>query len=289
MNENYTVLALIKDEPLRIVSIIRNFHERAKILALLDSEDTTTESILIENSIEYRIRPNNLIRGEREETEWILKQSSTDYVFICYASFYISLKLLNIFDQVSKHATHDAIKHANVYWSFGALIQQQTILRRSSSCHFFNRQKVDLDRVGIHNEFAINKDAKFLVLPPDLNHALNVYRDDDMMVVGQKHISYAEREALERLEKSKKVTFVTIASKTIYAFINNYIRMGGFRAGTPGLIFHTHYAIYIFLVYSRIWEYQNNKTFTQNRINHQEMRLKMIDQHILLESAKDIQ
>ena len=61
MNENYTVLALIKDEPLRIVSIIRNFHERAKILALLDSEDTTTESILIENSIEYRIRPNNLI------------------------------------------------------------------------------------------------------------------------------------------------------------------------------------------------------------------------------------
>ena len=241
MNENYTVLALIKDEPLRIVSIIRNFHERAKILALLDSEDTTTESILIENSIEYRIRPNNLIRGEREETEWILKQSSTDYVFICYASFYISLKLLNIFDQVSKHATHDAIKHANVYWSFGALIQQQTILRRSSSCHFFNRQKVDLDRVGIHNEFAINKDAKFLVLPPDLNHALNVYRDDDMMVVAQKHIGYAEREALERLEKSKKVTFFTIASKTIYAFINNYIRMGGFRAGTPGLIFHTHY------------------------------------------------
>jgi hypothetical protein len=287
MNENYTVLAFIRDEPLRIVSIIRNFHERAKILVLLDSEDTTTKAILIENSIEYRIRPDNLIRGEREETEWILKQSSTDYVFFCIASFYISLKLLNIFDQVSKYSTHDAIKHANVYWSFGALIQQQTILRRSSSCHFFNRQKVDLDRVGIHNEFAINKDAKFLVLPPNLNHALNVFRDDDMVVVAQKHIDYAEREALQRLEKSKKVTFFTIASKTIYAFINNYIRMGGFRAGTPGLIFHTHYAIYIFLVYSRIWEYQNNKTFTQNRINHQEMRLKMIDQHILLESIKD--
>jgi len=287
MNENYTVLAFIKDEPLRIVSIIRNFHERAKILALLDSEDTTTKSILIENSIEYRIRPDNLIRGEREETEWILKQSSTDYVFICYASFYISLKLLNIFDQVSKHATHDAIKHANVYWSFGAIIQQPTFIKRSGSCHFFNRQKVDLDRVFIHHEFAINKDAKFLVLPPDLNHALNVFRDDDMMVVAQKHISYAEREALQRLEKSKKVTFFTIVYKTIYAFINNYIRMGGFRAGTPGLIYHTHYAIYQFLVYSRIWEYQNNKTFTQNRINHQEMRLKMIDQHILLESIKD--
>ena len=287
MNENYTVLAFIKDEPLRIVSIIRNFHERAKILALIDSEDTTTKAILIENSIEYRIRPDNLIRGEREETEWILKQSSTDYVFFCIASFYISLKLLNIFDQVSKHATHDAIKHANVYWSFGAIIQQPTFIKRSGSCHFFNRQKVDLDRVFIHHEFAINKDAKFLVLPPDLNHAINVFRDDDMVVVAQKHIGYAEREALQRLEKSKKVTFFTIVYKTIYAFINNYIRMGGFRAGTPGLIFHTHYAIYIFLVYSRIWEYQNNKTFTQNRINHQEMRLKMIDQHILLESIKD--
>ena len=216
-----------------------------------------------------------------------MKQSSTDYVFFCIASFYISLKLLNIFDQVSKHATHDAIKHANVYWSFGALIQQPTILSRSGSCHFFNKHKVDLDRVAIHNEFPINKDAKFLVLPPDVNHALNVFRDDDMVVVAQKHIDYAEREALQRLEKSKKVTFFTIVYKTIYAFINNYIRMGGFRAGTPGLIYHTHYAIYIFLVYSRIWEYQNNKTFTQNRINHQEMRLKMIDQHILLESIKD--
>ena len=194
---------------------------------------------------------------------------------------------MNIFDQVSKYSTHDAIKHANVYWSFGALIQQPTILSRSGSCHFFNKHKVDLDRVAIHNEFPINKDAKFLVLPPNLNHALNVFRDDDMVVVAQKHIDYAEREALQRLEKSKKVTFFTIVYKTIYAFINNYIRMGGFRAGTPGLIYHTHYAIYIFLVYSRIWEYQNNKTFTQNRINHQEMRLKMIDQHILLESIKD--
>ena len=40
MNENYTVLAFIRDEPLRILSMIRNFEGRAKIIALVDREDT---------------------------------------------------------------------------------------------------------------------------------------------------------------------------------------------------------------------------------------------------------
>lgn len=274
MNNKYTVLAFIRNEPLRIKSIIENFKDHANIIALLDASDTTTKSVLIDNSIEYRMRPENYMDlEEARKTEWILNQSPTDYVFICFASFYVPLSLLKIFGEVSCEGTYDAIKLTSVYWSYGSLVQQPTIFNRSDSCYFFNRKKVRLDKVCIHNEYIIDENAKQLVLSPERECAINVMRDDDMAVVVQKHVGYAEREALQLLEKAPRVKFSTIIHKTLRAFVNNYIRMGGFRAGVPGLIYHTHYAIYQFLVYSHLWELQNEKTFSKNRIAHQSLRL----------------
>ena len=278
MKNNYTVLAFIRNEPLRIKSIIENFKGHAHIIALLDASDTTTKSVLIDNSIEYRMRPENYMGlDESTKTKWILDQSPTDYVFICFASFYVPLSLLNVFNKVSCEYTYDAVKVTSVYWSHGRLVQQPTLFNGSDSCYFFNRKSVALDEVCIHNEYMIDESARFLKLPAVLKYAIHVMRDDDMSAVTQKHIGYAEREALQLLDKEPNVKFGTILYKTLSAFVNNYVRMGGFRAGVPGLIYHTHYAIYRFLVYSRLWELQNGKSFDDNRSEHHNLRLSCIE------------
>ena len=72
------------------------------------------------------------------------------------------------------------------------------------------------------------------------------------------------------------MTYGKILYITFKSFLSGYFRMGGFLAGTEGLLYHFNFAIYKYLVYSHIWELQNNRTFTINRINHSNDRLKQL-------------
>lgn len=274
MTTNYTVLAFIRNEPLRMESIIKNFEGYANIIALLDENDKETESILIEHSIEYRMRPKGFMSfDEKTKTEWMLNQSPTDYVFICYASFYIPVELLKYFKMISEKKIHDAIKFTAVYWSHGSLVLEPTFFCKPGTSYFFNRKRVELNKVCIHNEFMLDEKTNFFTVPYKLTQSLHVMRDDDMSAVISKSIGYAEREARQLYEKSSRVNFIQLITKPLFNFLNSYIRHGGFRSGAAGLIFHINQSIYVFLVYSRLWEIQNHKSFDENRQYHHKLRM----------------
>jgi len=277
--KNYTVLAFLRNEPIRVKSIIENFKGRANIIALLDSEDIETESVLQKYNIKYIKRPDGFMSlSEDRKTKWILEQSPTEYVFICYASFFVSKKLLNVFDEVSESSNYGAIKHPNIYWSYGEIVQEPTLIAKSDSCHFFDRRCVNIKEAIIHDEFILKKETKILRLPSNKNHALHVMRDDDMPVVMQKHILYAQKEAKELLNRGhKKITYLYLSLKITKVFLNNYIRLGGYKGGIAALIYHMHYTFYQFLVYSNLWEMQTKKDFSSNRENHLNLRLEMIE------------
>lgn len=277
MSSHFTVLTCIKDEPLRIIPLLENFEGMAKVIVLLDPKDSLTESILIEKSIAYIKRPENFQElSQAERTTWVLNQSPTKYVLIAHASFFVPIKLLTIFEKVAKDGDYDAVFNAMNYWSHGKLVQELWIRKRSSACYFFNRDKVNVDAAAIHDEFPINRKNNCFMAPPNRECSIQVFRDDDMSVVTLKGVAYAEIEAKDRLIKDGPVTLYFLIFKTISFFLVGYLRMGGFRSGIEGFIFHANQAIQQFLVYSRLWELQNKKYFNENRELHVRMRSKFI-------------
>ncbi len=279
MQNKFTVLTEIKNEPLRILPLIENFKGFAKVIVLLDFEDLETEKILIQKKIKYIKRPKNYFaQSQPKRVAWLLAQSPTDYILFALASFYVPVKLLRVFDKVASDSFFDGVFHSNYYWSHGKIVQRPWIRKQSSACYFFNRKKINIKLSKIHNEFPINK-SNCLILPPVKDLSLQIFRDDDMSVITLKEVAYAEREAIERKNnRDKPVTSFFLITRLIQSFTSGYIRQGGYRSGIEGLIFHINHAIQIFLVYSRLWEIQNKKTFHENRVFHVNIRRKLIAQ-----------
>lgn len=272
MFDNFTVLIPIKNEPERIIPLLDNF-SNANVIVLLDPADTKTEVILKARSAKYIKRPLIFDEiGQPERTKWALEQSSTDYVLIAFASFYVPIQLLKVFDEVSREGHYDGVVHSTLPVSHGEYVQEPWILKKPSACYFFRRSRVNIASAAMHNEFPLKQNKNLLKLKCTREYSVHVFRDDDAIVLSAKHTQYAEQEASEKLPTAKRVTVPALIWSPIRAFLIGYIRLGGFRAGVPGLIYHLHYAWLQFLVYSRLWEMQNSKCFPDNRTNHIEIR-----------------
>ena len=276
MFDNFTVLTVIKNEPLRIIPFLENFTE-VNVIVLLDPEDGQTEEILKKRSVKYIKRPSDFDAiGQPARTKWVLEQSPTDYVLIAYASFYVPVQMLQVFDTVARDGIYDGVVHSILPVSHGEYVQEPWILKKPSACYFFNRKSVNLSSAAMHNEFPLSQNKNLLKLECTRELSIHVFRDDDMLALSFKHTRYAGEEAAEKFPTAARVTLWTLIWSPIRAFLIGYLRLGGIRAGIPGLIYHLNYAWLQFLVSSRLWEMQNNKTFAENRANHVEIRMQMI-------------
>lgn len=277
MNSNYSVLLPVFNEPQRIIPAIENFKNIAEIIVLLDEFDTKTEEYLKKNNIKYIRRPNGFNQWKLIDRErWMLNQVTNEYVLFSNASMLYPKSLIQIFEQVSSQKIYDGVKNAMFYWSHGKLVQRPFLFKKSSSCYFFRKSSVCSNLSEIHNEFKLSAESLTLVLKPIKELSIHVYRDDDMPIVTQKHVSYAVREALEKADKQVRINFFTLVYKPLKSFLIGYFQMGGFLSGIEGLIYHINYSIYLFLVYSRLWEIQNKKIFDLNRSFHLQKRMQII-------------
>ena len=276
---NYKIIIQVLDEPVRIYPVLENFKKRDNILVILSSNDTQTEPILKNENIAYVKKPIDFDNySESKRVDWILKQVETSYFLLVSTSYFFPESLLKTFDLVSKENKYDGIKTSMYYHSHGKIVQRPFLFKKSTACYFFKKSSIKPEISQIHDEFKLSKDSVFLILKPNSDNSIHVFRDDDMPIITSKHIGYAKREALEYFESSNqtKMTFFKIIYLTIKPFLSGYFRMGGFLAGTEGLLYHFNFTIYKYLVYSHIWELQNNRTFNVNRINHSNDRLKQL-------------
>lgn len=76
----------------------------------------------------------------------------------------------------------------------------------------------------------------------------------------QKKLEWSSIEAGERLKTGHpKITWPRIVKVMIGEFINRYFLKGGWRDGTVGLILAADEAFSMFVIYTRLWEMQNNE------------------------------
>ena len=87
-------------------------------------------------------------------------------------------------------------------------------------------------------------------------------------------------EANEKYKKNYKIiNSKHILTEVIKAFIIGYIRMGGYKHGVPGVIYHIHHSIQRFLVWQKLWELQNRKNYELNRLESIAKRDSLINEN----------
>lgn len=94
----------------------------------------------------------------------------------------------------------------------------------------------------------------------ELDGFLNHYTHRDLSLMLDKTIEWADIEAELRFKTNHpKMTWWRFPRVMLGAFLNSYIKEGGFRVGTAGLIESIYQAFSIFITYAKLWELQNEK------------------------------
>lgn len=90
------------------------------------------------------------------------------------------------------------------------------------------------------------------------------YTHRDLSSMVQKTIEWSRVEAQLRFQAGHPpVTWWRFPRVMLTAFWDSYIKQGGWKVGTVGVIESMYQAFSIFVTYARLWELQNNKTMEQ--------------------------
>ncbi len=75
-----------------------------------------------------------------------------------------------------------------------------------------------------------------------------------------KTIEWSNEEAMARLESNHpKMTWWRFPRVMITAFLGYYVKQGGWKVGTAGLIESIYQSFSAFVTYARLWELQREK------------------------------
>ncbi len=86
------------------------------------------------------------------------------------------------------------------------------------------------------------------------------YTHRDLASMVNKTIEWSKTEAQLRLSiNHPKMTWWRFPRVMITAFLNSYIRQGGYKVGMVGLIESVYQSFSMFITYARLWELQNEK------------------------------
>lgn len=87
------------------------------------------------------------------------------------------------------------------------------------------------------------------------------YSHRDLTSMVNKTLEWSKTEAELRFQSNHpKMTWWRFPRVMITAFLNSYIKQGGYKVGTVGLIESVYQSFSMFITYARLWELQNGKT-----------------------------
>ena len=82
----------------------------------------------------------------------------------------------------------------------------------------------------------------------------------DLSSMLNKTIEWSDTESVLRFNASHpKMTWWRFPRVMLTAFLNSYIRQGGYKAGTAGLVESIYQSFSMFVTYAKLWELQQNK------------------------------
>lgn len=280
MHQDISVVVFTFNEIRRLPLLYANLKGFASIYVFDGGSTDGTMEFCKKNGIHFLLRPkiasnpfNVLLK---EDFQFAFDSVPTDYVLIANCSHFYPNQLLQSLSSIADEGSYRAIYHDVIMYRYGRLIHQPFFRRRSSACNFYKKSAVDFSDSILHDPAPVRAgEGEALRLKPINELSIHLFHDEDCSSLNQKHIKYAEIEAMEMHEKTlghPYIGFYGLLISPLFKFIYHYIRSGAIIRGMPGLIYSISLLELEFNKAIFLWEMQNQTGKERSKMLNDRLR-----------------
>lgn len=242
-------IILAKNEQKNIAQCIESLNFCKKVI-VIDNDSTDKTAKIAEDSGADVVAHSGNNFAELRNTG--LKKITSDYVIYVDADERVSVELKKEIESVLSNDlnTHEAfrVKRKNYYygknpWPFVERLER--VFKKDALTEWFGE---------LHESPKVNGDIG------DLSGYLIHYSHQDLSTMIDKTNEWSDIEAELRFNSNHpQMSPWRFFRVMLTAFYDSYIRQGGYRAGTIGIIESIYQSFSIFITYAKLWELQNKK------------------------------
>jgi len=273
---NITFVIFTYNEEKRISYVIRNFIKYGEVFIMDDGSTDRTKEISEKLGAKYFIRPkiDNIQAENQEMFNFVKSKVKADYIYWGYADNIAPKTLLEKLVEVSVQNKFKRIFIPLYTYLWGNV---KNYALKSYTPFVFHKDFIDFADNHIHGmgKFLGTKE-QLLKLPNKEEYALRHFSTYNLNKFVQAHLNYADIEALGRFQSGEK-----------FSTIKMFIEMAkyyfwGRRAGKNGAlvrIVSLNYAFFRLMVYTRLFELENNITLDSIEENYSKEKEKFLEEY----------
>lgn len=252
-----TFLIFAFNEAYRIKYPIRCFRGFGRVLIVDNFSTDKTKEISLKEGADVIQYKNNGWVETKEETDFIFKHITTDFVYWGFADEMVPQSCLALFVKIAREDKYKIIyqkKKTVLYTPFEEYTPNYVDLK------LFRIGAIDFTNNTIHRMGQIANDVKpqeILYLPPiDEYSVFHFSRYNTESVIN----AFNRYSSIHSTTSSKRFMGLKVVLVPIVTFLSIYILQRSFRYGMKGYIVALQFAIYNFLVMSKAYEIKHNIT-----------------------------
>jgi hypothetical protein len=268
-----TAVILTRNEAHRLPSIFRNLKDFAKIEVYdADSTDNTKE-LCKANGVKFQLREVTTLDVCGAMYKDAFGHVTTPYMLLVSCAHYYPEDLKRAFKKAAIDGKYHAVYHDVITYNYSKIVHRPFFRRKASACNFFRVDAINFEKSIYHNEVAVDVDEKLkLYLEPTDNYSIHMFREYDAERDEGQNIYYSKLEARQRFEHGKRTNLKVMLSRTVKAFLRQYIRCGSICYGIEGFMYSVKFANLELAIQVKIWELQNQISMESIRTNNLEIR-----------------
>ena len=275
MKHNITFVVFTYNEERRIEYVLRCFANYGNILLMDDGSTDRT----IEIAHQYGAKVVRREKCDYVEQEHILQQiyrnTEAEWIYWTFADELLTKTLLEKLVLISKGADFDLVKiyRKNCHYGYKNLNFDSGAL----SPRFFRKGFVDFSNNPIHGMGKYLGDSnRILKLPAKDEYAMYHFSTYDVHKFELAHSRYSDIDAEIKFRRGKKFNMLFLLLWPLRIFVRFYLVGGAWKHGAPGLIMVMQYCFFIFNMWSKLWELENEVNLTSIENNYDRMKEELL-------------
>lgn len=254
-----TFVVFTYNEERRIEYVLRCFYKYGKILVMDNYSTDKTVEIAKRYGAEVCLHKHPGWVEEEKVAANVLSKITTPWVYWAYTDEILSQTLLKKLVEVSKQDKYKLVVIPKRNLTYG--IEDFVMLKKDANPRFFKKGYVSFKDNIIHQMGTfLGQEDEILYL--DRKKEYSIIHCSTYNI--EKYINslnlYSSIEANQRSQSKSNNVFIGLFFRPIYSFLKIYLYEGNWRFGYGGIIMCIQLAIYQILIYSKIWELDNNIT-----------------------------
>lgn len=273
---NITFVIFTYNEEKRISYVIRNFIKYGEVFIMDDGSTDRTKEISEELGAKFFLRPktDKAYVENQEIFDFVKSKVQTDYIYWGFADNLAPKTLVEKFVEIANKNIYKRV-NAPLYSYLWGNVKNYAV--KFYGLVFFHKDFLDLSDNRIHGmgKF-LGTEEQSIDLPNNEKYALYHFSTYNITKFIPAHLCYAEAEAMQRFGSGEKFStkkMLVDMAKTFYTW-GKFIKGRGVLA----LIIPLNYVFFRLMMYTRLFELENNITIDSIEKTYSDVKDKMLDE-----------